>query len=86
MENTSGGISPCLTPLPENEKLTGNRNILKRDEVCTGHRVYVYSPISHQYQTNKGRSLLGYGMQFMNQLGGINLLVYASYAPRQASD
>ncbi|KAE8336660.1 hypothetical protein BDV24DRAFT_168091 [Aspergillus arachidicola] len=35
------------------------RNILKRDEVCTGHRV-----------------LLGYGMQFMNQLGGINLLVY----------
>ncbi|KAE8378424.1 general substrate transporter [Aspergillus bertholletiae] len=35
------------------------RNILKRDEVCTGQRV-----------------LLGYGMQFMNQLGGINLLVY----------
>ncbi|EAU32054.1 conserved hypothetical protein [Aspergillus terreus NIH2624] len=37
------------------------RNILKRDEVCTGQRV---------------ASLLGYGMQFMNQVGGINLIVY----------
>ncbi|THC91260.1 hypothetical protein EYZ11_009279 [Aspergillus tanneri] len=35
------------------------RNILKRDEVSTGHRV-----------------LLAYGMQFMNQVGGINLIVY----------
>ncbi|KAB8237297.1 putative MFS sugar transporter [Aspergillus alliaceus] len=35
------------------------RNILKRDDVCTGQRV-----------------LLGYGMQFMNQVGGINLIVY----------
>ncbi|KAF7595596.1 hypothetical protein BBP40_005342 [Aspergillus hancockii] len=37
------------------------RNILKHDEVSTGHRV-----------------LLGYGMQFMNQVGGINLIVYGS--------
>ncbi|KAF9889637.1 hypothetical protein FE257_007145 [Aspergillus nanangensis] len=35
------------------------RNILKRDDVATGHRV-----------------LLAYGMQFMNQVGGINLIVY----------
>ncbi|GIJ85560.1 hypothetical protein Asppvi_004419 [Aspergillus pseudoviridinutans] len=35
------------------------RNIFKRDEVSTGHRV-----------------LLAYGMQFMNQVGGINLVVY----------
>ncbi|KAL4893233.1 putative MFS sugar transporter [Aspergillus ambiguus] len=35
------------------------RNVLKRDEVCTGQRV-----------------LLAYGMQFMNQVGGINLIVY----------
>ncbi|RLL99967.1 hypothetical protein CFD26_107062 [Aspergillus turcosus] len=35
------------------------RNIFKRDEVATGHRV-----------------LLAYGMQFMNQVGGINLVVY----------
>ena len=38
------------------------RNIFKRDEVQTGHRV-----------------LLAYGMQFMNQVGGINLVVY--YVP-----
>ncbi|OJZ89181.1 hypothetical protein ASPFODRAFT_42346 [Aspergillus luchuensis CBS 106.47] len=35
------------------------RNVFKRDEVSTGHRV-----------------LLAYGMQFMNQMGGINMVVY----------
>ncbi|EAW24067.1 putative MFS sugar transporter [Aspergillus fischeri NRRL 181] len=35
------------------------RNIFRRDEVSTGHRV-----------------LLAYSMQFMNQVGGINLVVY----------
>ncbi|KAH1328777.1 hypothetical protein KXV51_008208 [Aspergillus fumigatus] len=39
------------------------RNIFKRDEVSTGHRV-----------------LLAYGMQFMNQVGGINLVVYGVLA------
>ncbi|KAF4276145.1 hypothetical protein KXW57_002217 [Aspergillus fumigatus] len=39
------------------------RNIFKRDEVSTGHRV-----------------LLAYGTQFMNQVGGINLVVYGVLA------
>lgn len=54
------------------------RDILEALELERRHGEYKWSQIFKRDEVQTGkRVLLAYGMQFMNQMGGINLVVYA---------
>ncbi|TIA47357.1 putative Myo-inositol transporter 1 [Aureobasidium pullulans] len=66
---------------PEDEKIAREqKGILDALAMERAHGEYKWSQIFKQDEVQTGRRvLLAYGMQFMNQIGGINLVVY--YVP-----
>lgn len=53
-----------------------SNDILEAIRLETGHGGYSWRKIFHRDEVQTGkRVLLAYGMQFMNQVGGINLVV-----------
>ncbi|KAH9825545.1 Sugar transporter TC2A11 family [Teratosphaeria destructans] len=66
---------------PEGERVAGmNREILEALELERENGEYRWRDILKKDEVQTGRRvLLAYGMQFMNQVGGINLVVY--FAP-----
>ncbi|OAL22877.1 hypothetical protein AYO22_06785 [Fonsecaea multimorphosa] len=63
---------------PNDEKVAReSQDILEVIELETLHGQYKWSQILRRDEVQTGRRiLLAYGMQFMNQMGGINLVVY----------
>ncbi|RJE19403.1 Sugar and other transporter [Aspergillus sclerotialis] len=63
---------------PDDEKVAyESEGILEAIELETLHGEYKWSQILKKDEVQTGRRvLLAYGMQFMNQMGGINLVVY----------
>lgn len=62
---------------PDDEKVSREANgIVEAIELETLHGEYKWSQIFKRDEVATGRRvLLAYGMQFMNQMGGINLVV-----------
>jgi hypothetical protein len=62
---------------PNDEKVAReSQEILQAIELETLHGQYKWSQILRRAEVQTGRRiLLAYGMQFMNQMGGINLVV-----------
>ncbi|KAF2472531.1 putative Myo-inositol transporter 1 [Lindgomyces ingoldianus] len=63
---------------PESPKIAKeNRDVLEALKVEQEHGEYRWSQLLKRDEVQTGRRvLLAYGMQFMNQMGGINLVVY----------
>ena len=68
---------------PEDPKVVSeSEGILEAIALETLHGEYQWSQILKRDEVQTGkRVLLAYGMQFMNQMGGINLVVVSSFAP-----
>lgn len=71
---------------PDDEKVVfESEGILEAIELETLHGEYKWSQILKRDEVQTGRRvLLAYGMQFMNQMGGINLVVVSSSSPFDA--
>ncbi len=65
---------------PDDEKISREaEEILEALELETAHGEYKWREILKRDEVQTGkRALLAYGMQFMNQMGGINLVVVSS--------
>lgn len=68
---------------PEDPKVVSeSEGILEAIALETLHGEYQWSQILKRDEVQTGkRVLLAYGMQFMNQMGGINLVVASSFSP-----
>ena len=68
---------------PEDAKIQKEQNdVLGALELERSHGEYKWSQLFKRDEVQTGRRvLLAYGMQFMNQMGGINLVVYVSRSP-----
>lgn len=68
---------------PDDPKVVSeSEGILEAIELETLHGEYKWSQILKRDEVQTGkRVLLAYGMQFMNQMGGINLVVVSGVSP-----
>ena len=62
---------------PDDPRISGEQDeILEALRLETAHGAYSWRKLFHRDPVSTGqRVLLAYGMQFMNQVGGINLVV-----------